>query len=177
MTRTPGHTQEDSALALMALTLQPQAPPPALRDRLLASVSGPERYLPFAADLSGLFDLPFARMQALLRSLARPDTWQRSAPGIGLVHFAAGPAIVDRHAGFVRMRAGFEISDHRHRVEEVTYVLEGLLVESSGTVCGPGECLRNAPGSVHGLTLVEDSVLATLVGPTERLRPDEPAPH
>lgn len=164
-----GEPDDDRALGLMALTLSPRTPPRDLRARVLEQISGADRYLPFASELSKLFDVSQEGMRELLKNIARPEAWStESAPGLSIIHFAAGPAIVDRHAGFARLRQGFEIPDHRHLVEELTFVLEGFLVDSNGICCGPGELIRKVPGSTHVVTAVEDSVVATLVGSTER---------
>ncbi len=160
--------QQDRALALMALTLDPQPPPPALRARLLASASARGRYLPFLEPLAAEFDLETARMRELLESAATAEPWQKGLlPGFALIHFVAGPRVVERHAGFARMPAGFEIPLHRHAVEEYVFVLEGLLVQDDGTMVGPGEFSRHAPGSAHAVSVVEDAVVASLVGLVE----------
>lgn len=162
------HEPHDHALSLLALTLDPITPPSWIREQLLARATGPQRYAPFAYRLAALFDLSRERMLELLASLTQPDAFERAVmPGLRVMHFATGPAVIGRHAGFARVKQGFEFPLHRHLVEEATFVLEGMLVESDGRVHGPGDLLIRAPSTVHALTVVEQAVLATLVGPVD----------
>ncbi len=160
--------QEAAAWSMLALALEPETPPPEVRSRLLRSVHGAQRYLPFVGRLSRLFDVEVPRMRQLLIDAADPQSFSHAiVPGIRIIHFATGPAVVGRHAGLARVRQGFEFPTHRHLVEEVTVVLEGMLVEDDGRVHAAGDVLVRAPGSRHALSVIEPSVLATLVGPID----------
>jgi hypothetical protein len=156
----------------MALDLDPETPPASVRERLLHTARGTQRYAPFAATLARVFDLSVARMRQLLLEATDKAAFERAiVPGLRVIHFAAGPAIIGRHAGLARVRQGFEFPLHRHQVEEVTFILEGMLVESDGSVYGAGDILVRGPGTDHTLSVIEDSVLATLVGPVEAAAP------
>jgi quercetin dioxygenase-like cupin family protein len=165
---TDDSDREHSVWASLAVALDPVAPPASLRARLLERVSGAERYAPFTSDLAEMFDLSRERVRALLEQVTSGVAWTKGlVRGLKLIHFAAGPRIVERHAGFAALRSGFELPMHRHTVEEITFVLEGLLVEEDGSIHGPGDRLVRPPGSVHALSVVQDAVVATLVGRVE----------
>lgn len=162
----PSH--HDDALSLLALGLEPVPPPAWVRETLLRRVTTTARYAPFIGALGRMFDLPRARMAELLQAASRPDAWAHElVPGLRIIHFAAGPSIVGRHAGLALVREGFEFPQHRHLVEEHTFVLEGLLIESDGTMHGPGDVLVRPPGTRHAVTVLARSVLASLVGPVD----------
>jgi hypothetical protein len=168
-----GTEREEEALALLALTLEPVEPPAQLRARVLERVSGRGRYLAFAPSLARELDLPLPRMRELLEAATTEHPWQGGLlPGFAIIHFEAGPGAGERHAGFARMPAGFELPLHRHLVEELTMVLEGILVDDTGRLLGPGELVRAAPGSVHAITVVQDAVTVSLVGAVEAVTPE-----
>src|SRR5258706_12899010 len=98
--------------ALLAEALEPVAPPPSVRARLLAAIDGPLRYRPFAKDLSRLFDLSLEDTHALLERLDRRNAWTPGVPPVhGFLHFRPGNAVAPLRAGLVRLQAesGFPV--------------------------------------------------------------------
>src|SRR5688572_9263165 len=111
-------------LALRAATLAPIAPPLAVRERLLATLSGVDRFRPFLGRLCQLVDLPEAPMCELLERVDDPAAWEPGpVQGLFLTHFEPGPRIM-ANAGFIRVTRGQTIVRHRHLGAEVTLVLE-----------------------------------------------------
>jgi hypothetical protein len=157
---------------VLALALDPIDPPSRTRARLMAELTGGARYLPFAADLARHFELDSARLHELLGRMADPAAWNTGIdPTIGYLHFRPGAALVPLRAGIVRMRAGARVPIHRHRDRELTYVLEGAVVDGSGQRFAPGDALLAPAGSVHALAIDSgaDCVMALLHGAIEFL--------
>lgn len=125
------------AAALRAVTDElayapvPQAPPPALRDRLRAAVQGDRR------------DFRFAR--------ADDGGWRLVAPGIAVRVLAEDAASASR-SHLIRMDAGARLGRHVHAGAEHCLVIEGD-VEVAGRMLAPGDFHLAAPGSAHeGIT-------------------------
>lgn len=159
-------------LDLLALAVDPIAPPPEARARLMAALEGPARYLPFCAELAGHFALPQARMRELLASIDAPGTWKLgTAPLEGHYNFRPGPELLPLHGGFVRLLAGTGFPLHRHRSRELTFVLSGRLYDDAGRRFPPGSAIAMAPGSAHSLSVTEEgpALLAVLSGGIELL--------
>ena len=89
--------------ALLSSFVMPINPPVDLEKRLMASVgAGPfER---FAKRFAEIFDLAVDRTRELLGLCERESSWGEEAPGIFLIHFAAGPSVVNADCGIVRMK-------------------------------------------------------------------------
>lgn len=164
-------TRDDlsEGLDLLIAELTPVQPAPDTRRRLLGAVSGPLRFMPFAQELAGHFDLPLEHMQALLRDIDRAEEWQPGVlPAIAYRHFTAGPRTTGMHAGFVRLVPGSSTPEHRHLTRELTYVLRGKVIDSDGRSYGPGEAVAKEPGSAHSLSVGPDETwVATLIGQIE----------
>jgi quercetin dioxygenase-like cupin family protein len=62
-------------------------------------------------------------------------------------------------AYMIRMQPGAETIRHVHRRREEYLILEGDLVESDGTVLGPGDYVIYAPGSEHNSRTVNGCLL------------------
>jgi hypothetical protein len=148
---------ENLALAAQALTpVASRRPPPAVRERLLKTVGGVDRFAPFLEDLHRLFELPVEAIRGLLARIddaTRP--WERSLLGVPLAaaelfHFAVGPRLAagGGAGGVLRLRAGGSFPVHRHHGNEVTYVLEGGYL-ADGTVYGPGSSIQMISGTSH----------------------------
>ena len=67
----------------------------------------------------------------------------------------------DSHQGayMIRMQPGAETIRHVHRRREEYLILEGDLVESDGTVLGPGDYVIYPPGSEHNSRTVNGCLL------------------
>lgn len=165
-----GATRE--AWSLLSVALDPAAPRPEARARLMAAIDGPRRYVPFARELAAHFDLPWERVCSLLARIDGAEGWTRGvAPILGFLHFRPGPGLPSLHGGFVRMQSGAGFPLHRHRDRELTFVLEGTLTDGEGQCYGPGQALEMPPGSAHALRVVEgeDALIALLHGGIEML--------
>jgi hypothetical protein len=170
---TPDRESLDTELfGTLAASLEPFAAPPALRARLLASVAGPAKYLPFCAELAAHFDLPASRMRELLSQIDEPGRWTTGIEPIqGFLDFSPGVRHEGLHGGFVRMRRGTLFPLHRHHERELMYVLDGAVMDDQGRRLGPGGASDLPAGSSHSLVVPgeADALIALLHGGIEML--------
>ena len=131
--------------------LVPPEPPPAdLQARLLASAGG-GRFERFAARFAAIFDVTVDRARELLGLTERAASWQTPVPGIGLVHFAGGPACAAADCGFIRIAPGCTFPWHTHRGEEISIILAGTLRDHEGRILRAGDELFQASGTQHDI--------------------------
>lgn len=151
---------EDAAAALV----EPVAPPPALRARVLESTKR-GRFHGFAEVFGELFDVTVERAKQLLDLVDDPREWGESPGPGGLIHFTAGPAVAGADTGFVRVPAGAEFPEHGHGGEEITLVLQGGAVDSDGVEFKRGAVIRKAGGTRHSFTALPgvDYIFAVIV--------------
>lgn len=135
--------------------VSPVAPPADVKARLLAS-AGAGRFERFASRVAAVFDVTIDRARELLGLVERPASWETPAPGVGLVHFAGGPACVTADCGFIRITPGCTFPWHTHRGEELSIVLSGTLRNHDGQLLRSGDELVQAPGTQHELTVAGD---------------------
>ena len=157
---------------LLALALEPVAPPPGARSRLMEAVSGPMRYAPFAFDLGHHFQLAAPDVEELLSRVSDESAWTQGIdPIIGFLHFRPGAELRPLRAGLVRMKAGARVPAHRHSDPELTYVLEGVVLDGTGRAYTAGEAIVAPAGSVHSITVDGGStcLIAVLHGKIEFL--------
>ena len=159
------------AWELLALALDPVEPPPEARSRLMAEVSGRLRYAPFALDLGRHFELAEPDVDALLARVSDAGAWTPGIdPIIGFLHFRPGADLAPLRAGLVRMKAGARVPAHRHRDRELTYVLEGFVLDGTGRAFSAGEAIVAPAGSVHSISVgPDDALIALLHGKIEFL--------
>ncbi|MEM7561959.1 MAG: cupin domain-containing protein [Pseudomonadota bacterium] len=62
-------------------------------------------------------------------------------------------------AYMIRMEPGTETTAHEHTLREQYLILEGDVVESDGTVLGPGDFVIYEPGSYHSSRSVNGCLL------------------
>lgn len=159
--------------ALWAAAAAPPRPVDAgARARLLAALEA-ERYLPFCAELAGHFDLAEHAMRALLARIVEPAAWTPGTPPVAsFVDFEPGAAVQPLKAGFVRLEPGAQLSPHRHTDRELTFVLEGELIDGEGRRYGPGTTITMPADSAHALGVPAgiSAVVALLHGRIELLR-------
>jgi hypothetical protein len=163
---------EPGVIDVLAQSLEPLAPPPDGRARLMAALEGPARYLPVCAELARHFALPESRMRELLACIDVPPQWKAGGtPLEGKYNFRPGPELAPLHGGFVRLLAGAGFPLHRHRDRELTFVLSGEIEDDKGTRFGPGSAIEMAAGSVHSLGVCSEApaLLAVLSGGIELL--------
>jgi anti-sigma factor ChrR (cupin superfamily) len=138
------------ALSAMPLALDPVAPPPALRARILETVAVRERRLGFAERVARLLDVTLEGARAMLDDLLDPRSWTPGfVDGMQLVHVRGGPRVANAITGFVRMAPGVVFPPHRHVGEEDTLCLQGSYRDSDGTIYGVGTITHMGPGSEH----------------------------
>lgn len=128
-----------------------EAPPPSARARLLNALGhdgGGARFRPLLAALGRLTDLSAEALSAVLARIDEAASWIDGAPGVSYFHFTPGPGAPAPAAGLVRVQPGAIFPRHRHLAPEVSFVLDGVLVEN-GRRCGPGSLLESATGSEH----------------------------
>jgi anti-sigma factor ChrR (cupin superfamily) len=127
-------------------------PDPKIRSRLLESLAGPERYTLFAGDVARAFDVSVLHARSALRAIADASAWRAGAiPGsrvLADVELAAnGTVIAD-------LPLGMYIPVHAHAERELTFVLDGVLVDDAQRRFGPGELLDMSVGTAHSITVV-----------------------
>lgn len=151
------------ALFALADDLPEVAPDPAVRARLLASAAQ-DRLLPFADDLARICDLARGVMQAILRKVDDLAAWAPGPmPGIEVIHFDHGPGCLAADTGLVRFVPGAVIPRHRHLGHELSYVLEGTLIDDDGRRYGPGEVLDKTVDDTHGFSAGAEAPLVLVL--------------
>jgi len=144
--------------------IEPVAPPPEVKQRLLASVGG-GRFEAFAARMARMFDVTVDRARELLGLIERPASWiPQVIPGISFVHFDGGPAAAAADCGFVRLTPGTMFPPHTHIGEEMTTLLSGRVHDAvNNRTIGPGEDYVQPKGTTHYLVCIgdEDCVYAS----------------
>lgn len=159
------HDEIREALHLLALSLPPVAPPPALRARLAAATAGPIGA--HAAALATLYGRPEPELRALLQRLEQGQLpWVPLLPGIDHHALASAPG---RDAGLFRLAPGVLFPHHRHLGEERMHILQGSCSDSLGVVLAPGDQHSFPAGTAHALLTHPGPplLLAYLSGGTE----------
>jgi hypothetical protein len=136
--------------------LPPEPPDPSVRARLLANLHGRERWTPFAPEVARLFAMTAADARDALRRIEEPDAWEAGLwPGSQLLRTAA---LTAANAIISRLPAGLHIPTHQHATRELTYILDGEVVEGArDQVHGSGVLLDMARGTSHEVTVVGPS--------------------
>jgi putative transcriptional regulator len=120
-----------------------------VRDRLLATLAGPERFASFIERLAHLFDLPRAGVRELLARIDDGGGWLAGyVPDLQYFNFTPGPRLAGADAGFVRLRPGGRFPRHRHVGDEVTFILEGAMRDGD-QLYRPGALVERARDTVH----------------------------
>lgn len=149
--RCRDHADEiTGALHLLAFTLPPIAPPPALRVRLLAAVAGPVSA--HAGALALMFERPEPELRALLQRIERGTlAWSPAFPGVEHHAVAVAGRGGGRDCGLFRVAPGVLFPHHRHVGEERMRILQGSCSDDLGVVLGPGDEHSFAAGTAHTL--------------------------
>jgi hypothetical protein len=154
---------DPEALLWVAEALPRGAPSAGARARLFEALEGPDRFRPFFAELARRFDLGVEALRGLLARVDDPAAWEGTPiPWIQLIHFQAGPAVVAKDTGFVRVGAGTTFPRHRHLGPETTFVLEGRMTEGDREY-GPGDILEVREGDVHELVIRPERDVVAMV--------------
>lgn len=142
------------ALSLLTEALPASRPEPAVRERLLRALAGPERYTPWATQVSQRFGLTLEEARDALRRIHEPSAWRPGLwPGSRLL---TTPALSRQRAIVAELPAGMRIASHRHASRELTYILDGTLIENGELRHESGGLLEMRSGSQHELTVTED---------------------
>jgi len=160
---------------LLADALEPVEPSAGLKDRLLRSARGADRWAPFLDRVADLFDVAAATAREYLGRIADPAQWQAAiAEGIELVHLEGGPRVAHVDVGLTRVAAGTDFPRHTHGGGETTLVLQGRYLDSDGSEVGPGDLIVLPAGSAHAFSALpgEDLIFAVVV---DSLSFDDPA--
>jgi anti-sigma factor ChrR (cupin superfamily) len=151
------------ALAQVASALPAVTPSMAARARLVDSLSGPDRFRPFFAELERRFDLTVQSLRALLARVDDAEAWEATPlPGVKLIHFAGGPGLAGADAGFVRVAAGTTFPRHSHGGPELNFILEGQMLIGQ-RVLGPGDSDEAAGDVIHEYQAGADADLVLMV--------------
>jgi hypothetical protein len=145
--------------AELGAVVEPLAPPPALRARLLDAARG-EPFARFTRRFAELFDVAIDRARELLRLIDRPAAWE---PGPGprswLIHFQAGPSLAAADTGFVKLAPGERFAWHRHDGDEHCLILQGTADDSLSGRLTAGDEGQLAGGTEHDFVAVGDEDL------------------
>jgi anti-sigma factor ChrR (cupin superfamily) len=168
-------TIDEHVLEFLAGGLRPLGSPGSLRDRLLGSAGGRNRFLPFLDRSMTLFDLPEAETQAHLHSVDEPDAWEDMLPGVRFRDFDGGPGLGEAHVGLVRLAPGEAFPRHTHVGEERSLVLQGELVDDEGRRYRAGDLIVSADGTTHEMRAVGDqeAIYASVVTAIMIIAPDD----
>lgn len=155
---------------LAAITAsEPVAPPPHLRERILAATGEKTNAAPlagFARRLARLFDLDSVQADKVLEGACGDTAWEVRGP-FSYFHFTPGPQLAQgAEAGVVRLEPGVCFPRHRHRGDEYAIVLQGILREDhSGREGLPGDVMHMREGSSHTVscTGAERCIFAVLL--------------
>ena len=146
---------DDAMLSLLADGLEPAAPDPAVRARLLAALHGSERLAPFAAEAARAFGVELGAMREALARVNDASAWLPGFwPGSRLL---ITPQLMRAQTVISELPPGIRIPRHRHGGRELTYVLDGVLVENGSLRHGAGALLDMPGGSEHEVSVPDDS--------------------
>lgn len=149
--------RDPDILLALASSVAPAGRSPELRTRLLSSVQRTGRFGIFVDRIQRLFDLPEHEAARYLRALEDPSSWAPSfLAGAAILPIAAGPRSTGAIATFARFTPGLTFPAHTHLGDEITFVLEGALRDSTGRVVVRGDELFKPEGSLHGFVVTDD---------------------
>jgi predicted ChrR family anti-sigma factor len=156
--RALGELQE--VYALLTLTLDPLAPEPDVRARMLDDTRT-GRLHRFAAAVATLFGIEEARARLLLDAVDAPGAWEPSdMPGVRqhLLPDAPERCLM----GFILVPSGGSVPLHEHHGREQTLVLQGRMRDDDGRLYRPGELMPKSEGTRH--TFVAEGATDLLCG-------------
>jgi len=152
-------TEPDELLSWLALAIGSVSPPEAMRARLLATISGPERLAPFVARVAALFDVTRDQSRSMLALFDAEQGWTPMCPGAVFRAVQGGPGLGGRTAGLVRIAAGVSFPRHAHIGEERVLVVQGAFVNDAGQRVEAGALAIMTDGSEHGFRVVSEQEL------------------
>lgn len=137
------------------------------RDRLFATLHGAERYTLFADEVAHTFGVQREHALAALRAIRDGSAWSDGPlPGTRiLIH----PELAQRRSVIAQLPVGLHIPIHAHAERELTFVLDGELLDDGVRRVGPGELLDMPVGTSHSITVAgEHPCLAVFRGAPDR---------
>ncbi len=169
--------QQDALLAGIETNVEPMAPSPELRDRLLAAAAEKKTALGFAERLCQFFKLDLKTIQQHLSELTslKPPYWEAAKlEGVWLKHFDGGPGLQTADCGFIYMQPGTSAPRHRHLGNEWMMVIQGEALTDDDQSILPGDLLLSKPDSCHAFSVVgtQPLVFAVIVFAGIDWRPD-----
>jgi hypothetical protein len=151
------HAPAELGLSCVSEALDVEAPPAALRARLLADIPKQGRYERFAEAAANILDIGVDAARALLDKIDDPSVWSHELPGIAFFWVDGGPAVANAVRGFLRVDAGLDFPDHEHLGDEITLVMQGSYVDPGrGQVFRPGDIDRMSSGTSHTFHVPKD---------------------
>ena len=158
--------ETSSAVELLALALETVAPPPGLKERILAATSSESRFAIFVDRVAKLIDQSKDLARRLLDSIDDATSWE-AGPDAGslIMHLPPGPALAGTGAvvGFVRVEPGVKFPHHRHLGDEVVLILQGVLRDEDGSTARRGDEVSKPAHSEHSFHSVGEAPLIYLV--------------
>ncbi|MEY4581888.1 MAG: hypothetical protein RL701_6591 [Pseudomonadota bacterium] len=148
-----------AVLSALVATLEPDPVQPALiaagRSQLMAALHGPERWTPWAPAVSALLQITEPDALSALQLIEQQGVWRAGLwPGSC---YLQTPPLAAALAGIARIAPGTKIARHRHEHRELTFVLDGQLLETDGRAYGCGELVDKPVGSEHEVTVADTS--------------------
>ncbi len=150
-------SEAESLLVDIESTEPEMSPDPALRARVLDTVSQRTPASGLLERLQKLFDLSKERADDLFTAIAQvPSSRWRAArtAGIHLLHLEGGPSVQAADCGLVHLQPGTVFPHHEHVGDEWALVLQGNIEEVGGRSFGPGDIAFSPAKSQHALRVV-----------------------
>jgi quercetin dioxygenase-like cupin family protein len=133
----------------LAATLTPIEPAASVRAQWLERLRGPERFTLFGAEVARVFGVSPQDALAALRLTHDSSAWV--AGQLPDSRWLTTPALREQNAVISQLPAATRLPKHRHSLREITFVLDGLLIENGAAVHRAGSLIDMPPGSEHEL--------------------------
>lgn len=144
--------------SLLGAELAPIAPTQDLRERIVSSSSDVRRFGHYDQRLADHFDIPIQQARELLDGIDRPESWKPGPlPGIQMIIVQLGGKFAGSVGALVRVAPGTHFPWHRHTGEEVSLMLQGSCIDSSGEVYRAGCVTAYGPESAHDFVVEDDA--------------------
>lgn len=147
-----GRKQQDIPTATGAASASGHGPDPQIRRRLLETLAGPERYTLFADDVARAFEVDVESARGALRRISDESAWRPAGfPGSRVL---VSPELAANGTVIAYLPLGMSIPVHSHAEREMTFVLDGELLDDAQQRFGAGELLDMQIGTKHAITVV-----------------------